>query len=492
MNLINSIQIPEDVTDVIKTFIADFEESDRRQKMTYGEDYYRSNNTEIMSRQMLIYAEDDDGNEYAIEDPYKANHKLPAGYFKILVDQKVNYLLGKPITLESEQVDELEEHLGRKFQTTLLQAGKEASKKVVAWTHPYIDDRGEFKLMNIPSEQVIPVYSPYDHALLEMIIRYYKVRVLNSKNQSITVTRVEVWDSEQVTFYQENQETGHYELLSEDDMAEIFGRRYPNPKYHFQKDLNYGKKIYKTQGLSWGQVPFIALYNNDEEEYDLQAVKPFIDAYDIVNSDFCNNLEDFQDIYWILKGYGGENLEKFLYEVKRYKTLKVDEGGDAKAENIDIPYDARKEAREGLERDIFTFGMGVNPNAIGDGNITNVVIKSRFALLDLKASAFELEIKDYIYKVIEFINRFREIKNMKPIELDDITFNRSLIMNEVELLKANTEQRGSISEMTRLSNHPWVDDPEAEIKDMEAEAPREVSIKLEEEEEGDEEGPEEE
>lgn len=444
MNRINMLTIPKQVTDVIKSYINDFEGSDLRKKMSLGEDYYRSRNTNITERRMLIYAETDEGVPYEIDDPYKSNNKLASGYFKILVDQKTNYVLGNDITFEANNPEAITETLGRRFQYHLKKVGKEASKKMIGWMHPYIDSDGSFKMSVVPSEQTIPVYAPHQKRELEMVIRYYSVVVLNDDNESVKVTRVEVWDDEQVTYYQENDKTGLYDLLNEERMSEIFGRTFDNPKYHFQRDIKHGERVTKTEGLAWGMVPFIPLYNNDEEEYDLQPIKSFIDAYDIVNSDFMNNLEDFQDVYWILKGYGGENVSEFLNQVKRYKTLKVAEDGDARAEKIEVPYLARKEAKEGLESDIFTFGMGFNPNQIGDGSITNVVIRSRFANLDLKADQFEAEVKEFLYTLIEFVNRYREINKQPIIELKDIVFDRSLIMNEVELLEANSKQIGKI------------------------------------------------
>ena len=476
MNRINTIQIPKEVTKVIRAYIDDFEGSQLRYKMKLGDDYYHSENTEIMSRKMLIYAETDEGVPYETEDPYKSNNKLPAGYFKLLTDQKVNYSLGKDITVEANDPDALNDTLGKGFQRVLKKVATEASKKVVGWLHPYINDKGQFKMMNVPSEQVIPVYQPHDKRALELTIRYYQVSILNEDSGVVRVTRVEVWDEEEVTYYQENDKTSLFYLLDQQEMFDIFRRDFNNPKYHFQKDIKYGQKTTRTEGLAWGMVPFIPLYNNDAEEYDLKPIKAFIDAYDIVNSDFINNLEDFQDIYWILKGYDGTNVSEFLHQVKRYKTLKVSDTGDAKAETIQIPYQARKEAKEGLEQDIFTFGMGVNTNQIGEGNITNVVIKSRFTNLDLKASQFEGELKEFLYTLIDFVNKYREINRESPIEVDDIVFNRSVIMNEVELLKANQEQLGVVSEDTRLANHPWVSDTDEEVKKMKEESEGDIDL----------------
>lgn len=445
--------------------------------MKQGIDYYRSQNTEIMNRKHYIYAENDEGEPVKMEDVYKANNKLPSGFFKLLVDQKINYLLGNPLTFDVDPDDEeLEDTLPGTFQKKLKKAGKEASKKAVGWLQAYIDQEGEFGIKQIPSEQIIPVYKVDNQDELELIIRFYKVRALNEDNQVVKVNRVEVWDDETVTYYQENTEDSLYHLLDEQEMKQIFGQPYSNPKYHFQEELRFGDTVEEVEGVGWGRIPFIPVYNNDEGDYDLQPVKRFIDAYDIVNSDFINNLEDFQDVYWILKGYDGENLNDFLQQVKRYKSLKVAEDGDARAESIDIPHEARKEAKEGLRRDIFKFGQGFDPDKVGDGNVTNVVIKSRFASLDLKADQFADEIREAIKKLVYFVNEYRKQQGEEAIELNRVNFDRAMMINEVELLEANAQQRGHVSEDTRLSNHPWVSDQEEEQTKMQSDMEDRVDL----------------
>ncbi len=451
----------------IKDAILEFEASPLYEQMKWGQDYYNSQNTAIMERRMLIYTEDEDGNPFEMDDPYKANHKLPAGYFKILVDQKLSYLLAKPITFEGDDAELIEEQLGKRFQIILQQVAKQASKKSVGWLHPYIDDAGDLQLMPVPSEQVIPIYGAVNRDIVK-VIRRYRCR-LTIKDEIKEVTCIEVWDDKQAEYWLWHEDK--IDKLSVEQMEELLGKPYDNPKPHFHRNTVFGGAVSSSEGLSWGMVPFVPMHNNDEETYDLQPIKNFIDAYDVINSDFCNNLEDFQDIYWVLKGYDGQNLNEFLYQVKRYKTLKTSDDGDAKAEQINIPYEARREAKEGLEKDIFTFGQGVNPNAIGDGNITNVVIRSRFAMLDMKAGQFESELIDFLYSLMEFVNKYREIKREQPLEFDGVVFNKSIIVNELELLTANREQTGSISEDTRLSNHPWVDDVDEEKLAMEAEKP---------------------
>jgi SPP1 family phage portal protein len=267
-----------------------------------------------------------------------------------------------------------------------------------------------------------------------------------------------VWDEFYVTYYQQDPDSLEYKIDGK-------------PASHMKTKEMYGEEVRSEGALSWGVVPFIPLQNNDEGLYDLQPVKGFIDVYDLVDSDFANNLEDIQDIYWILKGYNGENMDTFLAEVRKYKTLKVSEEGDAKAQTVEIPTEARKTMLEILNDDIFKFGRGVDTSKTGEGTITNVVIKSRFANLDLKASEFENQLRDFIDRVVVFYNRYLNIKGQPLIEDYDVTFNRSQIFNETEILKANAEQQGAVSEDTRLSNHPWVDNVEEEKKKLEAEKP---------------------
>ena len=274
MNRINRFQTPDEVTDVIKKFISKFERSEEKEKMQTGVNYYRSNNDEIMARKFYTYAEDEQtGEPIEMIDPYKANNKMPHGYFKILVDQKVNYLLGNPITFESEQSDTLNELIGGNFQTTLKKVAKEASKKIRGWLQPYIDESGEFAYKKIPSEQVIPVYKPHNNDELELVIRYYSVFTMTDEGDSVRVNRVEVWDDEQVTYYQESTADGNYYLLNEDEMEAIFGQRFSNPKFHLQKDLVLGEQTVSSEGLPWGKVPFVPLYNNDEEDYDYSLLR---------------------------------------------------------------------------------------------------------------------------------------------------------------------------------------------------------------------------
>ena len=58
---------------------------------------------------------------------------------------------------------------------------------------------------------------------------------------------------------------------------------------------------------------------------DLRNIKPLIDVYDKVYSGFINDLDDIQELIFVLTGYGGTDLNGFLNDLKKYKVIKLDD-----------------------------------------------------------------------------------------------------------------------------------------------------------------------
>ena len=91
--------------------------------------------------------------------------------------------------------------------------------------------------------------------------------------------------------------------------------------------------------------------------------------------------------------------------------------------------------------------MGFNPAQVGDGNITNIVILSRYTLLDLKKSKFEKRLKKLLKEIIKI--ELAEINEehgtdyqMSDIKIDltpDIPTNEAENLAN-EKLKAETQQ----------------------------------------------------
>ena len=86
----------------------------------------------------------------------------------------------------------------------------------------------------------------------------------------------------------------------------------------------------------------------------------------------------------VVSGYGGTDMTELMQNIKTKKVIGTGESGGVDMKTVEVPYEARKVKLELDKENIYQFGMGFNAAQVGDGNITNVVIKSRYALLDIK------------------------------------------------------------------------------------------------------------
>lgn len=122
-------------------------------------------------------------------------------------------------------------------------------------------------------------------------------------------------------------------------------------------------------------------------------------------------------------------------------------GGDVEFKTVDIPYQARQAKLELDEKNIYRFGMGFNSAQLGDGNITNIVIKSRYALLDLKCNKLEIRLKQLLRKILKVVLQDVNAKEGTDYQVTDVYFDfkREVMTNaqdnaQIELTDAQTEQ----------------------------------------------------
>ena len=123
-----------------------------------------------------------------------------------------------------------------------------------------------------------------------------------------------------------------------------------------------------------------------------------------------------------------------MTNLKTKKILGVDEGGGVEVKTVDIPYQARKAKADEDEKNIYRFGMGFNSSQVGDGNITNVVIRSRYALLDLKANKLERRLKKLLKQLVKVVLDEINKMNKTDYKVSDVYFDfvREITTNESE------------------------------------------------------------
>lgn len=441
------------VTDgvVIKDLIDNHDTS----KMVEGPKYY-SNENDILNRRMYYY----NASGAKVVDETKENHRVPHNWHKMLVDQKVAYLVGKPVAFQDDNKDyekALNLYLGEEWDDTLAELTKNSSNKGTEWLHPYINGDGKFKFVIIPAVEVIPIYDTSLQENLEATLRYYTVTV-NGKDR----IRVEWWTREAVTFYIEN-DAGEYEL---DDTEEV------NPDFHY---------YINDEGYGWGKVPFIEFPNNQERQSDLKFYRQLVDSYDLNISDLANNLAEVQEIITVLRGYEGTSLVEFKENLRYFKAIKVsgEDGSGVDKLEFNIPVEAKKEMLDRLEENIFLFGQGVNMKNDKFGNSpSGVSLKFLYSLLDLKASIMERKFRKAIKRLLWFTTFYINLAEKKDYDNStvQVTFRKTMITNDSEDVEIASKSKGVISDETIVSNHPWVEDVAEELKRLKKQAEDTINL----------------
>lgn len=381
------------------------------------------------------------------KDPLKnADNRVPHNFHEILVDEKASYLFTYPVLFDIDNNKSLNEDvlevLGDEFERKSKDLCIEASNAGVAWLHYWIktiDNKYEFKYAIVPTEQIIPIYGKTLEKELEGIIRYYPSKEELSDGKYEDYLYIEYWTDESMTKYK-------FKGLSLDiSTQEKIDGKNEFMMYHQLKE-----------------IPFIKFSNNAKEQSDLYRYKDLIDLYDRVISGFGNDVEDIQQVIYILENYGGENLKTFLEDLQKYKALKVENDGTGssgglKTLQIEIPVEARQVILEVLKKQIYESGQGLQQDTESFGNASGVALKYFYRKLELKSGLLETEFKLGFNKLIRAILRYLNIFEYKKIQQ---TFTRNMISNDLENAQIAQMSVGVIPEKYIYRNHPWIDDPE--------------------------------
>lgn len=433
--------------DIIKKYIDEHDTSEAQK----GDDYYYKRNKIVDN---VIYKFTEDGRKEIDHDA--TNNKLASGWHKLLVDQKVGYLVGDPVTIgykdEEGDISDLLELLGEDFSDTLTELVKKSSNKGVEWLHPFIDSDGEFDFMIVPMQEIIPIYNNKNKKELVAVIRYYKLDLDDN------VTKVEFWDDQTVTYYEIID--SHIYLDSSEEI---------NPAPHF---------YYGNQGYGWGRVPFIPFQNNEEELSDLTFYQDTIDVYDKIMSKSANTIEDIQEFFYELKGYEGTDMEQAVTNLKRYKGVAVSSEGGIDIKQGEMPMDSVGAYLDRLRETIYQEGQGVDTNTDKFGNSpSGIALKFLFSLLDMKANVLERKFTKSLKKFMWFVCEYAEISGIGNFEANKITFtfNKSMLMNDLEQIQM-INQSPELSTRTKLENHPMVSDVEQELERLEEELQNSVDL----------------
>lgn len=410
----------------IKKLIEGDKNSKRKKAAKEGQRYYDGDH-DIQYMSFFYYDEEDN----LVEDKERSNIKISHTFFTELVDQEVQYILSGDKKIVCSDDEKLQELLDPYFNNdSFIGLLSDVMTGAIAkgWDYVYAykgkDDRTKFQLANSLSVIEATAYDGRKH-----MIYYYSDGYIKEK----PITRIQVWDSEQAYFY---VQIGNG-VIKLDDEEKI------NPRPHILYTEDDEEDIYYN---CYGMIPFFRLDNNKKKVSGLKTIKGIIDDYDLMSCGLSNNIQDATEILYVVKGFKGNDVGKLIHNVKTKKVVGTSADGDVEQRTGQIPYEARMKKLEVDEKNIYKFGMGFNSAQIGDGNITNIVIKSRYALLDLKCNKFEKQLKAFMSKLISLV--LGEINDKgHNYTMNDVycEFEREIMTNskdnaEIAQIKANTRQ----------------------------------------------------
>lgn len=438
----------------IQNEIYQFFNSKKRADMMTGERYY-VNNHDILQRKIMAIGE---GGELQ-EIKHLPNNKVIDNQYAKMVDQKNNYLLGKPPTFKSENEEYTEKInliFGPSFLRTLKAIGEDSLNCGLGWLYIHYDDNGDLAFKRIRPHELIPIWRDAEHTVLEMAIRVYPV-LHHQDNQEKVIYKVEVFDKTGISYFE-------YDAAFK-----------PAEPYHADYFTVHDGET--ANGYNWSKIPLVAFKYNSKETPLINRVKSLQDGINVMLSDFENNMqENANNTILVLKNYEGENLGEFRRNLATFRAINIhassEGGGGVDTLKIDVNPDNYQLILAYLKKALIENAMGYD--AKDDrmaGNPNQMNIQSMYSDIDLDANGTEVEYKAAMEQVIWFVNSHLANTGQGDFtgENVDIIFNRDVLINESEAIANLRQSVGLLSTETIIAQHPFVTDPQAELERLKKE-----------------------
>lgn len=383
-----------------------------------------------------------------------------------MVNQKTNYLLGKPFVIEGDNrqyIELLQQVFNKSFMKTLKNGGKAALNSGIAWLHPYYTDNGVFSFRLFPGYEILPFWKDSEHTILDFAVRLYPVESYEGTTLTI-IEKVEVYDLKGVHKFILDGEI----LVPDVSMGNgLFDIPYVS--------IIDGQGM--ATGMNWEKIPLIPLKYNEQEIPLIKKVKTLQDGINIMLCDFENNMqEDARNTILILKNYDGQDLGEFRRNLATYGAVKVrcsgDTNGGVETLEITVNADNYKVILELFKKALIENAMGYDAKDDRlSGNPNQMNIQSMYSDIDLDANDMETELQASFEEILWFVNAhlFNTGQGDFAGENINIIFNRDMLMDEGAIISNIRNSEGILSNQTLVAQHPWIKDVEDEMQKIEEE-----------------------
>ena len=419
--------------EMIEKIIASYKASADFTTALEAKEYFRGENPSVAKKTVLrarkIECRDASGRKRVrsgTEDV--VGNRIGSGVFFRLVTQQNQFLLANGVTLEDTA---LKERLGLGFDKTMEQMGEQALLCGVCWGFWNMD---HLEIISAAQDGLSGFVMLLDEETSEPMvgIQFWQI---NAKRP----LHVRLFELDGLTVYRKG-----------DNGLDVIRPKRPYTLTVSRDAL--GEMV--TGGSNYSRLPLIPLYANAEKRSELTpAIRAKIDAYDNILSDFADNLDRANDVYWVLNNFGGttDDIAVMLEEIQRIKAVAnlsdgMGTGSTAEPHTIEVPYAARQTALQILEREIYKDYMGMNMDEITGGSLTNVAIQASMTNLNLKADRYEWQVFSFVQKLLALLG----------VTTEEIRFHRQEIVNRSEIVEDIQAMRNDIDDATALKLNPYI------------------------------------
>lgn len=379
-----------------------------------------------------------------IEDPTSSNNKIASNFFHRLNTQRVAYLLGNGVSFTNhvtkktnpdgsvETYDATKEAFGDDFDTDLYSVAY--SGEISGSSYGYVTDAGDgkYNIHLFKLTEFVPLLDEYDGSL-RAGIRFWS---LDWDNRPVTAV---LYEADGITEYRtKSGKTG----LDLEEYA---------PKRPYNRIIRT-TAVRGTEVIG-GENPFGALpivpYYAANKQSTLVGMKAAIDAYDMIQSGFANDLQDCAQVYWLIGGALGTsdaNVKKFREKLLFQHIGVVDsDNSSVTPYTQEVPYEARKVFLDNIRANIYEAFGGFDIKQVVSGDRTATEIEASYNPMDEEADAFETRVTAFIRRLLALVG------------INDIPqYKRNRIANQLEQTQMIVMAAEYLSTRAILEKLPWI------------------------------------
>lgn len=414
----------DDVTKFVRSAISAYKHCDIYKVACLADEYDAQRNPTVSRIVRTLYT----ASGVKREDETVSNHRIASNLFNRLNTQRCMYSLGSGISFvdpweaKRGESDTTKEMLGKHFDHVMREAAYYAlihGRSYIMWD---IDHVFMFK-----ATEFVPLDDEITGAL-SAGIRFWQLDKTKPLNAVL-------YETDGFTCY--SDVSGKWEMTQD--------------KTAYQRSYNYTDAggIVSIDEENYASLPIVRMYGSRLRQSTLIGMQEAIDAYDLIQSGFANDLSDCAQIYWIVENYGGmddDDLADFLKRLKLNHVVNADtqSGGKVTPYTQEIPYQARKTFLDDMRARIYEDFGGLDVHTIAAGS-TNDHIEAAYQPLEENAADFEHWVSDAIVKLLELLG------------IDDVPiFRRTKISNQKEQVEMLVQEAIWLDTETILRKLPNV------------------------------------